>query len=248
MKPTLNTVKSFISIQIAILALAGFMCAENGDGTEIEKRLEASANVLDQVMSSQATTIPSQVLAEAECIAVVPSLVNVALGVGGRHGKGVATCRTANGWSAPGPISISGASVGLQIGGQAIDVVIVVMDRNAFNRLLSSNFKIGADVAGSPGPVGDKGDKTDWRKAQILSYSKFHGVFAGVTLKGATVKQDKDGIVELYGRYVPILSILGGKLHAPASTDTFLSAVRRYVPEALRSQNAPPGSRRTHGS
>jgi SH3 domain-containing YSC84-like protein 1 len=245
MKPTLNTVKSFISIQIAILALAGFMCAENGDGTEIEKRLEASANVLDQVMSSQATTIPSQVLAEAECIAVVPSLVNVALGVGGRHGKGVATCRTANGWSAPGPISISGASVGLQIGGQAIDVVIVVMDRNAFNRLLSSNFKIGADVAGSPGPVGDKGD---WRKAQILSYSKFHGVFAGVTLKGATVKQDKDGIVELYGRYVPILSILGGKLHAPASTDTFLSAVRRYVPEALRSQNAPPGSRRTHGS
>jgi SH3 domain-containing YSC84-like protein 1 len=248
MKPTLNTVKSFISIQIAILALAGFMCAENGDGTEIEKRLEASANVLDQVMSSQATTIPSQVLAEAECIAVVPSLVNVALGVGGRHGKGVATCRTANGWSAPGPISISGASVGLQIGGQAIDVVIVVMDRNAFNRLLSSNFKIGADVAGSPGPVGDKGDKTDWRKAQILSYSKSHGVFAGVTLKGATVKQDKDGIVELYGRYVPILSILGGKLHAPASTDTFLSAVRRYVPEALRSQNAPPGSRRTHGS
>jgi lipid-binding SYLF domain-containing protein len=247
MKPTLNTVKSFITIQIAIMALASFMCAEKGDGTEIEKRLEASANVLDQIMSSQATTIPTQVLAEAECIAVVPSLVKVALGVGGRHGKGVATCRTANGWSAPGPISISGASIGLQIGGQAIDVVIVVMDRNAFNRLLSSNFKIGADVAGSPGPVGDKSDKTDWRKAQILSYSKSHGVFAGVTLKGATVKQDKDGIVELYGRYVPIGSILGGKLHAPASTDTFLSAVRRYVPDALRSQNAPPGSRRTHG-
>jgi lipid-binding SYLF domain-containing protein len=247
MKPTLNTVKSFITIQIAIMALASFMCAEKGDGTEIEKRLEASANVLDQIMSSQATTIPSQVLAEAECIAVVPSLVNVALGVGGRHGKGVATCRTADGWSAPGPISISGASVGLQIGGQAIDVVIVIMDRNAFNRLLSSNFKIGADVAGSPGPVGDKSDKTDWRKAQILSYSKSHGVFAGVTLKGATVKQDKDGIVELYGRYVPIASILGGKLHAPASTDTFLSAVRRYVPDALRSQNAPPGSRQTHG-
>jgi lipid-binding SYLF domain-containing protein len=247
MKPTLNTVKSLIIVQVAILALASFMCAEKVDGTEIEKRLEASANVLDQIMSSQATTIPSQVLAEAECIAVVPSLVNVALGVGGRHGKGVATCRTANGWSAPGPISISGASIGLQIGGQAIDVVIVAMDRNAFNRLLSSNFKIGADVAGSPGPVGDQSDKTDWRKAQILSYSKSRGVFAGVTLKGATVKQDKDGIVELYGRYVPIGSILGGKLHAPASTDTFLSAVRRYVPDALRSQNAPPGSRRTHG-
>ena len=97
MKPTLKTVKSFIIVQVAILALASFMCAEEVDGTEIEKRLEASANVLDQMMSSQATTIPSQVLAEAECIAVVPSLVNVALGVGGRHGKGVATCRTSKG-------------------------------------------------------------------------------------------------------------------------------------------------------
>ena len=247
MKPTLNAVKFFIIVQVAILALASYMCAEKVDGTETEKRLEASANVLDQIMSLQATTIPSQVLAEAQCIAVVPSLVKVALGVGGRHGKGVATCRTANGWSAPGPISISGASIGLQIGGQAIDVVIIVMDKNAFNRLLSSKFKIGADVAGSPGPVGNKSDKTDWRTAQILSYSKSHGVFAGVTLKGATVKQDKDGIVELYGRYVPIASILEGKLHAPASTDSFLSAVRRYAPEALRSKNAPPGSRRTHG-
>jgi len=246
MKPTLNAVKFFIIVQVAILALASYMCAEKVDGTETEKRLEASANVLEQIMSSQATTIPSQVLAEAQCIAVVPSLVK-ALGVGGRHGKGVATCRTANGWSAPGPISISGASIGLQIGGQAIDVVIIVMDKNAFNRLLSSKFRIGADVAGSPGPVGDKSDKTDWRTAQILSYSKSHGVFAGVTLKGATVKQDKDGIVELYGRYVPIASILEGKLHAPASTDSFLSAVRRYAPEALRSKNAPPGSRRTHG-
>jgi SH3 domain-containing YSC84-like protein 1 len=247
MKPTLNAVKFFIILQVAILALASYMCAEKVDGTETEKRLEASAKVLDQIMSSQATTIPSQILAEAQCIAVVPSLVKVALGVGGRHGKGVATCRTANGWSAPGPISISGASIGLQIGGQAIDVVIIIMDKNAFNRLLSSKFKIGADVAGSPGPVGDNSDKTDWRTAQILSYSKSHGVFAGVTLKGATVKQDKDGIVELYGRYVPITSILEGKLHAPASTDSFLSAVRRYAPEALRSKNAPPGSRRTQG-
>jgi lipid-binding SYLF domain-containing protein len=246
-KPTLNTMKSFIIVQGAIFALASFMCAEKVDGTEIEKRLEASANVLDLIMSSQATTIPSQVLAEAQCIAVIPSLVNVALGIGGRHGKGVATCRTTDGWSAPGPISISGASIGLQIGGQATDLIIVVLDKNAFNRLLSSNFKIGADVAGSPGPVGHESHTTEWRNAQILSYSKSHGVFGGVTLKGATVKQDKDGIVELYGRYVPIGSILGGKLHAPASTDTFLSAVRRYAPEALRSRNAPPGSRRTRG-
>jgi SH3 domain-containing YSC84-like protein 1 len=236
MKPTLNSlVTFFVIVQIAILALASFSFAEKVDATEIGKRLEASANVLDQIMSSPDMTIPSQVLAEAKCIAVVPSLVKVALGVGGRHGKGVATCRIGNDWSAPGPISVSGGSIGLQAGGQAVDVVIVVIDENAFKRLLSSKFKIGADVAGSPGPVGQKSGDTDWRKAEILSYSKSHGVFAGLNLKGAAVKQDKDAIVELYGRYVPIASILDGKLHAPAESDAFLAAVRKYTAEALRS-------------
>ena len=237
MKPPLNSlVTFFVIVQIAILALASFSFAEKVHATEIGKRLEASANVLDQIMSSPDMTIPSQVLAEAKCIAVVPSLVKVALGVGGRHGKGVATCRIANGWSAPGPISVSGGSIGPQIGGQAVDVIIVVMDENAFKRLLSSKFKIGADVAGSPGPIGQKSGDTDWRKAEILSYSKSHGVFAGLNLKGAAVKQDKDAIVELYGRYVPIASILEGKLHAPAESDAFLAAVRKYTAEALRSE------------
>jgi lipid-binding SYLF domain-containing protein len=236
MKGTLNSVVAFfITVQLAIFMLASLTLAEQVDATEIGKRLEASASVLDQIMSSPDMTIPNQVLAEAKCIAVVPSLVKVALGVGGRHGKGVATCRVPNGWSAPGPISVSGGSIGLQIGGQTVDVVIVVMDENAFKRLLSSKFKIGADVAGSPGPVGHKSGDTDWRRAEILSYSKSRGVFAGVNLKGAVVKQDKDAIVELYGRYVPIASILEGKLHAPAESDAFLAAVRKYTAEALRS-------------
>lgn len=245
MKRTLNSVVAFfITVQVATLALASFTLPAQVDATDIGKRLEASANVLDQIMSSPDTAIPSQVLAEAKCIAVVPSLVKVALGLGGRHGKGVATCRVANGWSAPGPISVSGGSIGLQVGGQAIDVVIVVMDENAFKRLLSSKFKIGADVAGSPGPVGQKSGNTDWRKAEILSYSMSHGVFAGLNLKGAAVKQDKDAIVELYGRYVPIGSILEGKLRAPAESDAFLAAVRKYTAEALRSEmhsKAPAG-------
>jgi SH3 domain-containing YSC84-like protein 1 len=236
MKGTLNSVVAFfITVQLAIFMLASLTLAEQVDATEIGKRLEASASVLDQIMSSPDMTIPSQVLAEAKCIAVVPSLVKVALGVGGRHGKGVATCRVPNGWSAPGPISVSGGSIGLQVGGQTVDVVIVVMDENAFKRLLSSKFKIGADVAGSPGPVGHKSGDTDWRRAEILSYSKSRGVFAGVNLKGAVVKQDKDAIVELYGRYVPIASILEGKLHAPPESDAFLAAVRKYTAEALPS-------------
>src|SRR6266568_478649 len=221
---------------VALFLFAGLGSADDAKESDVAKRLNASGDVLNQIMSSREMTIPSQVLAEAKCIAVVPSLVKVALGVGGRHGKGVATCRIANDWSAPGPISVSGGSIGLQIGGQAVDVVIVIMDENAFKRLLSSKFKIGADVAGSPGPIGQKSGDTDWRKAEILSYSKSHGVFAGLNLKGAAVNQDKDAIVELYGRYVPIASILEGKLHAPAESDAFLAAVRKYTAEALRSE------------
>src|SRR5439155_24268187 len=135
--------------------------------------------------------------------------------------------------AAPGPISVSGGSIGHQICGHAVDVVIVVMDQNAFKRLLSSKFKIGADVAGSPGPTGQKSGDTDWRKVEILSYSKSHGVVAGLNLKGAAVKQDKDAIVELYGRYVPFASIIEGKLHAPAESHAFLAAVRQYPAGAL---------------
>ena len=220
---------------VALFLFAGLGSADDAKESDVAKRLNASGDVLNQIMSSREMSIPSQVLAEAKCIAVVPSLVKLALGVGGRHGKGVATCRVANGWSAPGPISISGGSIGLQIGSQTVDVVLVVLDESAFKRLLSSKFKIGADVAGSPGPIGQKSD-TDWRKAEILSYSKSHGVFAGLNLKGAAVKQDKDAIVELYGRYVPIASILEGKLHATAESDAFLAAVRKYTAEALRSE------------
>jgi len=107
------------------------------------------------------------------------------------------------------------------------------LDESAFKRLLSSKFKIGADVAGSPGPIGQHNEDTDWRKTEILSYSQSRGAFAGINLKGAAVKQDKDGTVALYGRYVPIISILEGKVRPPPESDAFLATVRKYIGDAL---------------
>lgn len=221
---------------IFLLLMASSAFAGDEEATGIEKRLEASATVLTEVMSTPDKTIPSDVLAEAKCVAVIPSLVKVALGIGGRHGKGVVTCRTRRGWSAPGPISISGGSIGLQIGSQAVDLILVFLDPNALQELLSSKFRIGAEVAGTPGPIGNQSATGDWRESKILTYSKARGVFAGVRLKGAAVKQDKDGIVELYGRYIPIESIVAGKVSPPRESHEFLATVRKYIAEATHPQ------------
>jgi lipid-binding SYLF domain-containing protein len=231
------SVSSHLGVSIVLLALmASFAIADDEEVPDIAKRLEASAIVLTEVMSTPKKTIPSEVLAEAKCVAVVPSLVKIALGIGGRHGKGVVTCHTKSGWSAPGPISISGGSIGLQIGTQAVDLILVFLDQNALQELLSTKFRIGAEVAGTPGPIGNQSATGDWHKAEILTYSKARGVFAGVTLKGAAVKQDKDGIVELYGRYIPIGSIVAGRVSPPRESDHFLATLRKYMPDAQHPQ------------
>lgn len=221
---------------VMLLGVVAFARASDQSATDIAKRLEASASVLTEIMSTPEKTIPSEVLAEAKCIAVVPSLVKVAFGVGGRHGKGVVTCRTRNGWSAPGPISVSGASIGLQVGSEAADVILVFLDQSALEELLSSKFRIGTDVAGTPGPIGNQSATNDWRQSKILTYSKAHGVFAGITLQGAAVKQDKDGIVELYGRYIPIGSIVAGKVSPPTASHEFLATLRKCMADVQHGQ------------
>jgi lipid-binding SYLF domain-containing protein len=203
-------------------------------GTDIAKRLDASATVLDEIMATPDKSIPTSVLGDAKCIAVIPSMVNIAVVFGGRHGKGVATCRTTNGWSAPAPITITGGSWGLQIGGQATDLVMLVMNQKGMDHLLSSKFKIGAEATGAAGPVGRQvSADTDWKmKAEILSYSRSRGVFAGIDLNGASLKQDKDETALLYGQPAPFEAILSGKLAAPADAKTFLATVRKYSAEA----------------
>ena len=206
------------------------------EGTDIAKRLNNAANVLDEIMGTPDKGIPKDILADAKCIAVIPSMINIAVGIGGRHGKGVATCRTPQGWSAPAPVTIAGGSWGLQIGGEATDLVMLVMNQKGMDHLLSSKFKIGAEASGAAGPVGRQasGD-TDWKmKAEILSYSRSRGAFAGINLNGAAVKQDKDETALLYGKYIPFETILSGKVPAPPVAQTFLATVRKYATEAAQ--------------
>jgi SH3 domain-containing YSC84-like protein 1 len=202
---------------------------------DVVKRLNASASVMDEIMGTPDKGIPRKILSDAKCVIVVPSMVNIALVFGGRHGRGVATCRTTNsrgnGWSAPAPIAITGGSWGLQIGGEAVDLVMLVMNQKGMDHLLSSKFKIGAEATGAAGPVGREveGD-TDWKlKAEILTYSRARGVFAGIDLNGASIKQDRDETAVLYGKILPFQVILSGKTEAPESSHTFLATIRKYA-------------------
>lgn len=169
-------------------------------------------------------------------------MVRIAVGFGGSHGKGVATCRTAHGWSAPAPITITGGSWGLQLGGEAVDIVMVITNDKGMQHLLSSKFKLGADASAAAGPVGrDAGADTDWKmKAEVLTYSRARGVFAGIDLSGSAITQDKDETRILYGRMEPFSDILDGRVHPPAGSEPFLAAVRKYSGQAQQgSLNEP---------
>jgi lipid-binding SYLF domain-containing protein len=206
----------------------------SNEESDINKRLDSAATVLTQIMATPDKGIPNNVFESAECVAVVPSMIKVALGFGGSHGKGVATCRTAHGWSAPAPITITGGSWGLQIGGQAVDLVMLVMNQKGMTDLLSSKFKIGAGASAAAGPVGrDAAANTDWKmKAEVLSYSRARGVFAGVDLNGSSITQDKDETRILYGKMISFSDLLTGKVAPPQSAANFLGTVRKFATEA----------------
>ena len=219
--------------------------ADDSNQSDIAKRIDASAKVLDEIMAVKDKAIPDRVMSDSKCIAVIPSMIKIAVGFGGNHGKGVATCRTENGWSAPAPITITGGSWGLQLGGQAIDLVMVVMNQQGMDHLLASKFKLGTDASAAAGPVGrDAGADTDIRmKAEVLTYSRARGLFAGIDLNGAAVTQDKDETRLLYGQFVPLTDILSGKVEPTASSHSFLAVVTRYSEQSRESgRNQPAGS------
>lgn len=205
------------------------------DESDIEKRLQASAEVLDEIMKAPDKGIPQEILDSAKCLAVVPSMVKFAIGFGGHYGKGVATCRTPNGgWGAPAPILLTGGSWGLQFGGQAVDLVMLVMNQKGMDHLLSSKFKIGVDAAAAAGPVGRHAEAgTDWKmQTEILTYSRARGIFAGIDLSGSVIKQDKDETRILYGKMIPFGDILHGAVPAPKPAEEFLATVVRYASRA----------------
>jgi SH3 domain-containing YSC84-like protein 1 len=216
---------------------------DDKDQPDISKRIVKSAEVINEIMATPDKAIPDKVMNDAKCIAVVPSMLKIAVGFGGQHGKGVATCRTAKGWSAPAPITITGGSWGLQLGGQAIDLVMVVTNDQGMQHLLSSKFKLGADASAAAGPVGrDAAADTDVKmRAEVLTYSRARGIFAGIDLSGAAITQDKDDTALLYGKVVPFEDVLGGKVAAPKGSEPFLIAVKKYSTQA-REQSKVTGT------
>src|SRR6266700_2672320 len=244
----MNSRKYLLALTTMALVFASLTwAADDKDEADINKRIDTAANVLTEIMATPDKAIPDSIMSDARCIAVVPSMIKIAIGIGGNHGKGVATCRTPNGWSAPAPITITGGSWGLQLGGQAVDLVMVIMNDQGMQHLLSSKFKLGADASAAAGPVGrDAAADTDVKmRAEVLTYSRARGLFAGIDLSGAALTQDKDETRLLYGSFMPFSDILSGKVQATAASEPFLAAVRKYSAqgkESSRNDAAPPAS------
>jgi lipid-binding SYLF domain-containing protein len=196
---------------------------------------------LNEILAAPDKGVPQDILSSAQCVAVLPSLIKGGFIFGARYGKGIATCRTTDDhWSAPAPVRITGGSWGLQIGAEAVDYVMLVMNQHGMDNLLASKFKIGADVSGAAGPVGrDASGSTDWKmRAEVLTYSRARGVFAGVTLNGSVIKQDTDDTLALYGKFVPFRTILTGSVPPPAGTQAFVQEVAKDFHVAQTQQNA----------
>jgi lipid-binding SYLF domain-containing protein len=193
-------------------------------------RLDDSSKILNELLAAPDKGIPQEVYKSAKCVAVVPSMIKGGFVFGAEHGRGVATCRLPNGeWSAPAMFVITGGSWGAQIGAQGVDLVMLIMNQQGMNDLLSSKFKLGANGSVAAGPVGRDADaSTDWKmKAEVLMYSRARGLFAGLTLDGAVIKEDDDSTRALYGRTVGFRPALTGQVQPPAAAQNFLATVRQ---------------------
>ncbi len=211
----------------ALLACAALVSA----ASDTDKRLQKAAKALKEVMDIPDKSIPQDLLNKAECIVIVPDLKKAAFVVGGKYGKGFVSCRKqGTGWSAPGAVRIEGGSVGFQIGGSEMDVFMLIMNERGMDRLLSTRFTLGGDATVAAGPVGRNAQaETDARMtAEILTWSKSRGLFAGISLTGATLREDEEGITELYGKSLKNREIVTGNTAAPKSAATLLSELDRY--------------------
>jgi len=190
-------------------------------------RLQSSVDVIHAIMATPDKGIPQEVLNDAKCIVVVPNLIKGGFVFGGKHGRGVASCRTAEGWSAPAFVSVGGGSAGLQIGIEGVDLVMLVMNDQGFQQLLSSKFELTGEGSVAAGPVGRHASAgTDWKMTtEVLSYSRSKGVFAGLTLEGAVVEQDNDSTRAIYGKQLEFRNILSGKVATPKSAEPFMKAI-----------------------
>jgi lipid-binding SYLF domain-containing protein len=214
-----------------VLLLAAAQIAAASDRADDVARTQKAAQVLKEVMDAPDKGIPHDLLETAKCIAIIPGDKKFAFIFGGSYGRGVATCRTGHGWSAPMFIAIDGGSVGYQIGGSSTDIILLFMNDRALHSLLSDKFKLGVDASVAAGPVGrDAAASTDLKlNAEILSYSRTKGVFAGVSLDGAVVQVDKSGDQALYGDNVDTHGILDGEVRIPASARNLMHVLHTHT-------------------
>jgi SH3 domain-containing YSC84-like protein 1 len=224
-----------VTLVVSLCSLM-FAADEPAKESKATDRVQASADVLNEIESAPDSGIPQEILGRAECVAVVPSMLKGGFVVGAKYGRGLASCRTPKGWSSPAFFTVKGGSFGFQIGGQAVDLVMLIMNNEGMQRLLSSQVALGADASVAAGPVGRHAEgNTDWKmRAQVLTYSRARGVFAGVSLNGAVLKQDKDSTRDFYGHMVTFKAALTGEVEPPAAANPFLSTLAKWAQEAAK--------------
>lgn len=237
---------------IGLIVMAGVMAplaarADTGDMPKLDQRLNSAASTLEQIESvkEKDKALPDWIASKAQCIAVVPGLIKGAFIIGAEYGQGVVTCRNSHGWSAPVFIRMAGGSWGFQIGGKGTDLVLVATNRKGMQDLLKSKFEIGGDASAAAGPLGrDGAASTDLSmRSELLSYSRSHGLFAGVDLKGVSVEQNVPDTVALYGdKYHDLDAILNGSVAAPhnQAAEHFMHIVQQYFGEAREMHGESP--------
>lgn len=219
-------------------ALCGFVVAASGmvpaahasEEGKLDGRLAASSGILNEIMSTPDNSIPEGIAARAHCVIVIPAVKKLAFAFGGQYGRGVATCRTGHGWSAPVPITLGGGSFGFQIGGQSTDVVLLGMNEKSAQDLLHSKVKLGADASAAAGPVGRNASaNTDlYLNSEFLTYSRAKGLFAGLDLTGEYIGEDGDGMKAQYGDGVTSKAVLDGSVPVPQNAQNFENTVAKF--------------------
>jgi len=226
--------KRFITSLCLCLLLASEMANAASSKADLQDRIDAAKTVLDQIMQAKDSTIPRNIIQSATCVGVVPSMIKGAFVFGAQYGQGVVTCRTGHGWSGPVFLRMAGGSWGLQFGGQATDLILVAVNDRGFQDLLKNKFKIGGDASAAAGPVGRAGQaSTDWKmNAELLSYSRNKGLFAGISLDGTSVSQNKPDTEVYYGAPQDFQNVLKGNVAVPAGAVEFVRAVAHYFSQS----------------
>src|SRR5271155_1737025 len=219
--------KNIFAASLVGITLACVSPAKGADVSKLDARIDAAHDVLHELMTTPDKGIPFDIAAKAHCIAVIPGYKKGAFLVGAQYGQGVATCRTATGWSAPVFIQLSGGSFGLQAGGQSTDLVLVGVNRRSLDDLLKDKVKLGGDIAAAAGPVGrnSQASTTELANAEFLTYSRSQGLFAGIDLTGDVVHQNSKDTTEFYGKDIPYKTILSGVVPTPVAAHHFVATV-----------------------